>query len=84
MGLCLGWVLTATVGLVLGFNGARGGSDEWFGFCGGFGFGFQRRRSAVGFGFDGGGFGFVVGFGLNGGRFRLKWWWVWVCNGFRL
>jgi hypothetical protein len=30
----------------------------------------------------GGGFGFAVDFGLNGGGFRLKRWWVWVCNGF--
>jgi hypothetical protein len=83
------------VGLCLGFNGDSGfdfgiqwcwrwvcsGSDGWFGFCGGFGFGFRKRRSAVGFGFDGGGFGFAVGFSLNGGGFRLQWWWVWVCSG---
>ena len=36
----------------------------------------------MGFGFDGGGFGFVAGFGLNSGGFRLKRWWVGVCNGF--
>ena len=55
--------------LALGFNDAGSGSDGWFGFCGRFGFGFRRQRSAVGFGFDGGGFGFAVGFGLNGGGF---------------
>ena len=36
----------------------------------------------MGFGFDDGGFGFAAGFDLNGGGFRLKRWWVWVCNGF--
>uniref|UniRef100_A0A2N9FRM1 Transmembrane protein n=1 Tax=Fagus sylvatica TaxID=28930 RepID=A0A2N9FRM1_FAGSY len=65
------------MGLALGFNGAGGGFVV--GLMDGLGFavgldGFRRRRSAVGFGFD---WGVWVC-----GRFRLKWWWVWVYNGF--
>jgi hypothetical protein len=56
------------VGLMdLGIEGGGG-----FGFCSGFGFGFRRWWvSAL----------MVGGIWVCGG-FRLKWWWVWVCNGF--